>query len=51
MKAVLCVDYIDGKTKKVQYDDYLCALEEQRKVLKTQKAKIKECKVIAIKEE
>jgi hypothetical protein len=51
MKAVLCVDYIDGKTKKVQYDDYLRALEEQRKVLKSQKSKIKECKVIAIKEE
>lgn len=51
MKGVLCIDYIDGKSKEMQYDDYFRALEEQRKILKTQKAKIKVCKVIVIKEE
>ena len=51
MKGVLCIDYIDGKSKEIQYDDYFCALEEQRKILKMQKTNIKVCKVIAIKEE
>lgn len=51
MQGVLCIEYVDGKYKEVKYSDYFIALEEQRKVLKSQKSKIKQCKVIAIEEE
>jgi hypothetical protein len=51
MQGVLYIEYIDGKTKEIKYNDYFRALEEQRKILKTQKSKIKVCKVNAIKEE
>lgn len=51
MQGVLYIEYIDGKIKEAKYNNYFRALEEQRTILKTQKSKIKVCKVIAIKEE
>jgi hypothetical protein len=51
MQGIIYIEYLDGKNKQVKYNDYFRALEEQRKILKTQKSKIKECKVVAIKEE
>ena len=51
MQGVIYIEYLDGEIKQVKYNDYFYALEEQRKILKTQKTKIKVCKVVAIKED
>lgn len=51
MQGVIYIEYLNGESKQVKYNDYFRALEEQRKILKTQKTKIKVCKVVATKED
>ena len=51
MSGIVYVEYLDGTIDQITYNDYFRALDEQRKILKSQKSKIKQCKVIAIEEE
>lgn len=51
MSGIVYVEYLDGTINQKTYNDYFRALEEQRKILKSQKSKIKQCKVIAVEEE